>query len=108
MQILVEEWSGPMAVQWERRMTDDEYFQLCADNPDLRIERSAEGDILIMPPVGGESGFRKFSELSAELRNWVRKEDVAGLSIPVWNTSFPAALHIRRTPLGCFGRASIS
>ena len=73
MQILVEELERPVAIQWERRMTDDEYFQFCADNPDLRIERSAEGDILIMPPVGGESSFRN-SELTAELRIWARKD----------------------------------
>jgi len=48
MQILVEELARPMAIQWERGMTDDEYFQFCANNPDVRIERSAEGDILIM------------------------------------------------------------
>jgi Uma2 family endonuclease len=73
MQILVEESARPMAIQWERGMTDDEYFQFCADNPDLRIERSAEGDILIMPPVGGDSSFRN-NELSAELRIWARKD----------------------------------
>jgi Uma2 family endonuclease len=73
MQILVEELERPMAIQWERGMTDDEYFQFCADNPDLRIERSPEGDILIMPPAGGESSFRN-SELTAELRNWTRKD----------------------------------
>jgi Uma2 family endonuclease len=73
MQILVEELERPMAIQWERRMTDDEYFQFCADNPDLRIERSAEGDILIMPPVGGESSFRN-SELTVRLGNWARKD----------------------------------
>jgi Uma2 family endonuclease len=73
MQILVEESERPMAIQWERRMTDDEYFEFCAENPDLRIERSAKGDILIMPPVGGESSFRN-SELSAELRIWARKD----------------------------------
>ncbi len=73
MQIVVEESQRPMAIRWERRMTDDEYFQFCAENPDLRIERSPDGDILIMPPVGGESSFRN-SELSAELRIWARKD----------------------------------
>jgi Uma2 family endonuclease len=73
MQLLVEELERPVAIQWERGMTDDEYFEFCAENRDLRIERSAEGDILIMPPVGGESSFRN-SELSAELRIWARKD----------------------------------
>jgi Uma2 family endonuclease len=73
MQILVEESERPMVIQWERGMTDDEYFQFCAENPDLRIERSAEGDILIMPPAGGESSFRN-SELTAELTIWARRD----------------------------------
>jgi Uma2 family endonuclease len=73
MQILVEESERPMAIQWERGMTDDEYFQFCAENPDLRIERSAEGDILIMPPVGGESSFRN-SQLAIQLGNWAQKD----------------------------------
>jgi Uma2 family endonuclease len=73
MQILVEELERPMAIQWERRMTDDEYFQFCANNPELRVERSAEGDILIMPPAGFESGHRN-NELSRQLGNWARND----------------------------------
>jgi Uma2 family endonuclease len=73
MQLLVEELERPVAIQWECGMTDDEYFEFCVENRDLRIERSAEEDILIMPPVGGESSFRN-SELSAELRIWARKD----------------------------------
>ena len=73
MQILVEELERPVAIQWERGMSDDEYFQFCADNSDLRVERTAEGDIVVMPPAGIESGFRN-NELSAELRNWARKD----------------------------------
>ncbi len=69
MQILVEETEPPTAIQWAHRMTDDEYFQFCADNRDLRIERTAEGDIVIMPPAGFESGHRN-NELSRQLGNW--------------------------------------
>ena len=69
MQILVEETEPPTAIQWAHRMTDDEYFQFCADNRDLRIERTAEGDIVIMPPAGFESGHRN-SELIRQLGNW--------------------------------------
>jgi Uma2 family endonuclease len=69
MQILVEESERPMAIQWERGMTDDEYFQFCAHNPELRVERTSEGDIVIMPPAGFESGHRN-NELSRQLGNW--------------------------------------
>ena len=63
----------PMVIQWEHGMTDDEYYDFCQINPDLRIERTAEGDILIMPPAGIESGFRN-SELTGQLRDWARKD----------------------------------
>jgi Uma2 family endonuclease len=75
MQLLVEDvaLNRPVVIQWEHQMTDDEYFQFCQINQDLRIERTAQGDLLIMPPAGFESSFRN-SELSAELRNWAEKD----------------------------------
>lgn len=73
MQIVVEELKVPMVIQWKHGMTDDEYYDFCQINPDLRIERTAEGNILIMPPAGFESGFRN-SELTGQLRDWARKD----------------------------------
>jgi Uma2 family endonuclease len=32
--------------------TDEEFFQFCQDNPDLRVERTAEGEIIFMSPAG--------------------------------------------------------
>jgi Uma2 family endonuclease len=69
MQILVGELARPVAIQWEPRMTDDEYFQFCANNSELRVERTPQGDIVIMPPAGFESGHRN-SELIRQLGNW--------------------------------------
>jgi Uma2 family endonuclease len=42
------------------RMTDREFFEFCQLNQDWRIERTAHGDLLIMPPTGGETGRRNF------------------------------------------------
>ena len=58
MQLLVEdvELDRPLVIQWEHQMTDDEYYQFCQINEDLRIERTAQGDLLVMPPAGFESG----------------------------------------------------
>lgn len=54
------------------RTAGNAYFELlCAANPDLRIERTADGEILIMAPAGGETGYRN-NEISAQLRNWAK------------------------------------
>ena len=44
-----------------QRMSDDEFFDFCQKHPDLRIERTIEGDLVIMPPTGGETGRRNFT-----------------------------------------------
>ena len=38
------------------RMTQGEFHEFCRRHPDLRIERSAEGDVIIMAPTGSETG----------------------------------------------------
>jgi len=45
--MLFEGFERPVLIQWEHVMTEGEYFQLCADNPHLRIERTAEGNIIV-------------------------------------------------------------
>jgi Uma2 family endonuclease len=40
-------------------LSDEQFYQLCVTNPDLNIERSAQGVLIFMPPVGGESGRRE-------------------------------------------------
>ncbi|HZR98266.1 MAG TPA: Uma2 family endonuclease [Chloroflexota bacterium] len=50
-------------------LTEDQFFALCQLNRDLRLERTAEGELLIMPPTGWEAGHRNF-EISRQLANW--------------------------------------
>lgn len=50
-------------------LTDAEFYRLCLNNPDLRFERNANGDVLIMPPTGGETGNRN-ARLIQQLLNW--------------------------------------
>ena len=51
------------------RLTDDEFFALCQANRDLRFERNANGEIIIMAPTGGITGKRN-GKLSAKLDYW--------------------------------------
>jgi Uma2 family endonuclease len=53
----------------DRPLNDEEFFDFCMKNSDLRIERLANGDIIIMPPAALETGYQN-SEISAQLRNW--------------------------------------
>ena len=53
------------AVQW----TDEELFRFCRQNDELRIEQTARGEMIIMPPVGGEGGHRNF-KLYVPFANW--------------------------------------
>ena len=34
-------------------LTDDQFYELCQANCNLRLERTATGEIIIMPPAGG-------------------------------------------------------
>jgi len=59
-------------------MTDDQFFALCEQNRDLRLERTAQGDIIVMPPTGFETGNRNTS-ITGQLYNWTTK-DGAGVA----------------------------
>jgi len=51
MQFELPDDLGAATLDVERRLSDDEYFELCASNPDVRIEREPRGEIVIMPPI---------------------------------------------------------
>lgn len=38
------------------RLSEDQFYQLCRDNPDVKFERNVNGELIIMPPTGGETG----------------------------------------------------
>jgi len=74
MQIALPELDTPVTFTLEpdRRLTDKEYLAFCTANPDLRIERTAQGEIVIVPPAGAESDYRCM-EVSGPLREWARR-----------------------------------
>ena len=54
------------------QLTDNQFYQLCRENPEVKFERNAEGKLLIMPPTGGETGNRN-SEVNADFVIWNRQ-----------------------------------
>jgi len=50
-------------------LTDDQFFALCGINSELRLERTAEGDLIIMPPTGFITGARN-ANLTTQVGRW--------------------------------------
>jgi Uma2 family endonuclease len=53
-------------------LTDEQFYQLCLNNPEWTIERNAKGVLIVMSPVGGESGVRE-ADLGGELYVWNKR-----------------------------------
>jgi len=56
-------------------LTDDEFYEFCQHNSDLRIERTATGALVVMPPTGGESGHRN-ADLTTDVNLWNRQTEL--------------------------------
>ena len=57
------------------KLTDEQFYELCQLNRDLRIERSAIGELIIMPPTGGETGKRN-AKLTARFVIWNEQSEL--------------------------------
>ncbi|WP_448564437.1 Uma2 family endonuclease [Trichothermofontia sp.] len=58
-----------IALQPTLELTDEQFEEICQHNRDLRLERSARGELIIMPPTGGETGTRN-AGLIGQLWQW--------------------------------------
>ena len=57
------------------KVTPDQFDQLCRDNPDLRLELTKDGELVVMAPVGGESSKKNFN-LALEVGIWNRQTNL--------------------------------
>lgn len=86
-------------------MTPEQFFEFCRINRELRIERTAKGDLLIMSPTGGETGARN-ARLVAHLSIWAERDgrgvvfdSSTGFTLPNGATRSPDAAWVRRDRL---------
>ena len=56
-----------------KKLGDRDFEEFCRDNPELKVEQTAEGEIVIMPPTGGTTGFRNF-EINGQFYDWFKKK----------------------------------
>jgi Uma2 family endonuclease len=71
MQVVLPENSLPakLALNPDAPMSDEDYYQFCVANGNMRFERTARGEIVIVPPAGGESSYQSLG-VSAQLYRW--------------------------------------
>ncbi len=51
------------------KLTREQFYKLCETNPELKLERNAQGELIVMPPTGGETG-RSNSSINAQIWFW--------------------------------------
>lgn len=58
-------------------VTSQQFEALSAANRELRLERTAVGELIVNPPTGGESGQRNFS-ITGQLARWCESHEALG------------------------------
>ncbi len=91
-----------IALQPTLELTDEQFEEICRHNRDLRLERSARGELIIMPPTGGETGRRNL-QLGADLFVWNQQSQLGvafdsstGFKLPNGAIRAPDAAWVRR------------
>jgi Uma2 family endonuclease len=83
-------------------LTDEQFQKLCQANPDLQLERTAAGELIVMPPTGWESGQRNM-KVAARLQNWtegngtgIAFDSSTGFTLPNGAVRSPDAAWVRQ------------
>ena len=86
-------------------LDDDQFFEFCQINRDLRMERTAQGELIVMPPAGGETGHRNL-EIEIQLGLWAKRDGTGtafgcstGFTLPNTAVRSPDAAWIRNSRL---------
>ncbi len=82
-------------------LTDEQFAEICQNNRDLRFERTAKGELVIMAPTGGETGSRNLS-LGSQLWQWNQTcqlgkgfDSSTGFKLPDGSTRSPDVAWVR-------------
>ena len=79
-------------------MTVEQFYQFCLANGDLRIERTASGEVIVMSPAFSDTSNRN-GKISLQLANWAEQDGTgetfdssAGFTLPNGATRSPEML----------------
>ena len=83
-------------------LTHEQFVELASANRDLQLERTATGELILMPPTGGETGNRN-SDISGQLWLWNRQtrlgktfDSSSGFHLPNGADRSPDAAWVRQ------------
>jgi Uma2 family endonuclease len=65
----------PPILKLKLDLTSEQFWQLCQENHDFRFERTNSGELIIMPPTGGNTGKRN-ADLIFQLLVWKRQNNL--------------------------------
>ncbi|MEH2212202.1 Uma2 family endonuclease [Nostoc sp.] len=73
--LLIQTENTPLTVNFPSlvQMTNEQFYDFCQANGDLRIERTANGEVIIMPPAFSDTGNRNFN-IAAQLGYWTEQD----------------------------------
>ena len=101
--LLIQTENTPLTVNFPAivKMTQAQFYEFCQANQDLRIERTAQGEVIIMPPAFSDTGNRNFN-IAAQLWVWTEQngtgigfDSSAGFTLPNGATRSPDASWIK-------------
>src|SRR4028118_740642 len=83
-------------------LTDEKFLELCLDNPTLRLEMTAKGELIVIGPTSSETG-RRNAGLTFRLCQWADQDGTgicfdssAGFKLPNGAKVSPDASWMRR------------
>jgi Uma2 family endonuclease len=83
------------------QMSDKQFYEFCHRNPNLRIERNASGEVIVMPPAFSDTGNSNF-KIALQLGIWAEQDGTgegfdssAGFTLPNGAMRAPDAAWIR-------------
>ena len=101
--LLIQTEGVPLTVNFPSllQMTNEQFYEFCQANRELRIERTANGEVVIMPPSFSDTGNRNFN-IAVQLGNWADQEGTGlcfdsstGFTLPNGATRSPDASWIK-------------
>ena len=75
VQARMDDGNGALIVRLQPALcaTDEQFYEFCRLNDELRIERDAEGEVSVMSPAGWETA-AKNAEITGQLQQWARAD----------------------------------